>query len=72
MPRHALAVAFGFADEVAAPERDVRPEDRLDQVEHFVGEEPVEEFRIDKVRHVHRLRPNVGGQAGKLLLEVIF
>ena len=55
VPGDALAVALGFADEVAGEERDVRAEDGLNQVENVVGEQPAEELRVGEVRLVHGL-----------------
>ncbi|WP_460917342.1 hypothetical protein [Plantactinospora veratri] len=37
---------------MAGPERDVRPDQRLDQVQHLVGEEEVQQAGVAEVRGV--------------------
>ena len=70
MPRHAAFGTPGFADKMAGEERDVRPDDRLDEVQHFVGKQPLEQRGIRKVRHIHVLRAGAGWERGELLLKV--
>src|SRR5208283_2497684 len=46
------ADARGLANEVAAPEADVRADERLDQVENGVAEQELHQARVAKVDHV--------------------
>jgi hypothetical protein len=56
---------------MAGEQRDVRADQRLDEVEHFIGEEPVEEFGVREMRHVHRLRTHVRRQPRDFLLKML-
>ena len=71
MPRDAFAVAGRFADEVAGKKGDIRTNDRLNQCEHILVEEPFEQLGTDEVRHVHRFGPDVGGKIGEQLFKAI-
>ena len=72
VPRHPLAVAAWFADEVTGKKRDVRPDDGFHQVENLVGKEPLEQLRVLKVRHIHGFRPHTVLQPVEDLLEAVF
>ena len=63
-------MAGGLAQEVAGEERDVRAENGLDEVEHVVIEEPLEQRGIGEVRHVHLFGSHALGQVREQLVEV--
>lgn len=70
MPGHTLAVALGFADEVARKQRDVRPDDRFDKIQNLIGEKPFKQRGIGEVRHIHPLGPLIQGQRRQLVFKM--
>ena len=59
MPGYAFPVALGFTDKVAREESDIGPDDGLDEVHDFISEEPLKQFRMLKVRDIHRLGADI-------------
>ena len=57
MPGRGLARVRRLADAGAGPGADVRAHHRLDQVEHLVGQEKLEETRVEYVQVVEVLLP---------------
>jgi len=46
VPRHLASDARGLAEDPAAPEDDVRPEDRLDEIQDLGVEAQIEELAV--------------------------
>lgn len=72
VPRYAFPVTLRFTDKVARKESDIRPNDGLDEVHDFVSEEPLKQFRMLKMRDIHRLWANINFQLIKDSFKAIF
>jgi len=71
VPGDAAAIALGLANEMAGEKCDVRTGDGLDEVEDFIGEEPLEEGGICEVRNIHGFGALALGEGSEKIVEVL-